>query len=166
MSFNKGKIQSGVAAGAAVASFGYIAYKWVKRLISAPKPFTASFACFCGKHTLTASGKPLFCGYCHCDGCRQARLVPVHHGVVFKPDQLSVSDSESLVDYTHGPGRHAFRCETCYMLMYNNNKSGLLGKPWDRRHIVVALWMNMMAPMYVVLCVDSGGCRQFLRQRR
>lgn len=74
--------------------------------MTAPAPQTVTGGCLCGRVRVTAAGRPLRVGLCHCLDCRK------HHGALFHASAIFPSASVIMSGETRDyAGRHF--CPTC-----------------------------------------------------
>ncbi|HMK72220.1 MAG TPA: GFA family protein [Myxococcaceae bacterium] len=54
--------------------------------------------CFCGAVEVTAVGKPVAQGYCHCTSCREWSASPVNAFTLWPPEKVSITRGVDLVE--------------------------------------------------------------------
>jgi hypothetical protein len=70
--------------------------------------------CVCGAVELTASGTPLFMGYCHCDACRRWSASPLAAFTFWRPDAVKiVAGAAELGSYSKTPKSVRKWCKIC-----------------------------------------------------
>lgn len=70
--------------------------------------------CFCGAVRLTVSGEPAAMGYCHCESCRSWSAGPVNAFVLWKPENVRITQgADSVGTYHKTPWSYRKWCKTC-----------------------------------------------------
>jgi len=70
--------------------------------------------CFCGAVKIEVTGEPQGMGYCHCASCRSWSASPVNAFVLWKPEQVKVTQGEEhIATFAKNPSSERKWCKTC-----------------------------------------------------